>query len=109
MFAVLVWFCFVFSSSCCGVRLLQIVKSISIKCRSNQCLFLRYGFRLASIKYIFITNSEIWLFQTTEYSHICRLMYFTILGYEHECYEFVRKFIIFVFSEFVLYRRTLTI
>jgi len=53
---------------------------------------------------VYVVDLETWVFRTLEYSYMCRLLYFAVLCYLYGCCEFVCRFILFIFSEFVLYQ-----
>jgi len=72
------------------------------------------GERGVTFDVVNVVDPETWVFRRFEYSHIshiCRHKYSAVLCYWHGCCEFVHRFILFVFSEFVfvLYRYTLSI
>lgn len=69
-------------------------------CRTN---FVLEHIQSTTLESFDVADLDAWLFRRLEYSQIYRLMYFVNLCY-YGCHEFVRRFIIFFCSEFLLYQ-----
>jgi hypothetical protein len=104
----LLWFCrlsatLVCSSSLCGVVCFSCFVHVFIRFK------LSYQHRSGADPTLTSPMLQIqrWIFWILEYSHMCKPLYFAVLCYKHGCCDLVRRFILFVFRKFALYKFTL--